>query len=380
MRRFTLLLCLLILIAFILGGLWYFHERNSSTPETQEAFGLSVNGNHLVLNGNPFIIKGVKIVAFEAPPYPGYISNVAQTAQTHFSTTELQAVKDWGANTVAFSVVQPGLDPQAPAYSQAYVTEITNAIKLARSLGLIVIVHITDHDRISSIAGAESNTEGMPDQSTLRADETIGKIFTNDTGVIIEVYTEPHLTLSPANWKLWEDGGQEQDGEVLGMQTIINSLRADGVKNILAIDGLLTARSFAGAPLLTDPLNEFFYAVHPYLNPATDSTPTEWQANFGYLSDEGHLVVATEWTEPTSDTRTDSSWCQKVALTVPQQELNFLASKNIGVVGHAFDVPDTIVTDWNGTPTTYAGIKCGDLNGGPGVILQQQFKIPTPNF
>ena len=91
-------------------------------------------------------------------------------------------------------------------------------------------------------------------------------------------------------------------------------------------------------------------------------------------------MVATEWTEPTSSTRNDSAWCQKVSLSMPQEELNYLASKHIGIVGHAFDVPDTIVTDWNGTPTTYVGKKCGDLNGGPGEILQQQFKIPTPSL
>ena len=377
------LLCVIgigIGIGILAGTIWYVHKGTLPNTHTQQPQGVSVDGNHLLLNGAPFIIKGVKLVAFEAPPFPGYKSNSEQIAQTHFGVAELQDIKKWNANTIVFSVTQPALDPQAPAYSQAYITQLTRAIKLARSMGFVVIVHIADHDRISSIAGAESNVEGMPDQSTLRADETVGKLFGSDMGVIIEVYTEPHLTLSPENWKLWQNGGQGQYGEVLGMQTIINTLRANGVKNVLAIDGLLTARSFSGAPLLTDPLNEFFYAVHPYLNPATNSTPAEWQANFGNLSDEGHLVVATEWTEPTSSMRNDSDWCNKVSLVVPQEELDYLASKHIGIVGHAFDVPNTIVTDWNGTPTTYVDKKCGDEDGGPGVILQQQFKLPTPSF
>jgi hypothetical protein len=361
--------------------------RASATTisSAQKTNGISVEGDHLTLDGERFLVKGVELICTLDPRQSGRRNVFVENACPHFGKPLLEKAKAWGVNTIVFSVSQAGLDPQAPVYSQAYVSQVKNAFALARNMGFVVIAHVRDHGGIGARFGSESNAEGMPDSSTLRADETLGSIFGDDQGVIIEVYTEPQLLPNSANWLLWRNGGQGTLGEVVGMQTIISGLRAAGVRNVLAIDGLLYGRSFNGAPPLTDPLNRFFYAVHPYVNGGFNN-PSIWQSSFGYLVDEGKTVVATEWTEPTSHTSASGlysplgRWCLTQPISLPQELLNYLARKRIGVVGFAFDVPGTIVTDFNGTPTSYIGAKCGDSFGGSGEILQEQFKIPAGKF
>jgi hypothetical protein len=215
----------------------------------------------------------------------------------------------------------------------------------------------------------------MPDNSTLRADETAGKLFGGDPGVIIELYTEPKRPPVPtSNWTLWRQGGQGEASEIVGMQTLISTLRSEGVHNVLAVDGLWYSKSFDGAPPLVDPLKQFFYAVHPYINPK-NSAPDQWQKNFGYLVDQGKPVVATEWTEPTDTRNPLGNWCGTLPLDAPRTLLDFLARKHIGVVAYAFDVPNTVVSDFSGTPTTYENKRCGDTDGGPGILLQHQFAL-----
>jgi hypothetical protein len=50
--------------------------------------------------------------------------------------------------------------------------------------------------------------------------------------------------------------------------------------------------------------------------------------------------------------------------------LDYLAVKQIGVVGFAFDLPGTIIADYSTyAPTSYASFACGVSGGGPGQLL-----------
>lgn len=333
-------------------------------------------GRLTTLDGRPFTVKGVELLAVLAPA--GVLDRPVQAAWAHFGEAELERARSWGVNTIAFSVSQAGLDPRSRLYSDAYLRQISGAVGLARRLGFVVILHIRDHGGLGARYGAETNAEGMPDDSTLRADLTAGRLFGDDPGVVIELYTEPKRPPSPSsNWTLWRDGGRGQFSEIVGMQTIISTLRSAGVRNVLAVDGLWYSKSFDGAPPLADPLDQVFYAVHPYINPR-NSSPEQWRKNFGYLVDAGKPVVATEWTEPTDTNSPLGNWCKTLALDVPGALLDFLARKHIGVVAYAFDVPNTVVADFNGMPTTYENKRCGDADGGPGVLLRRQFGLSPP--
>jgi hypothetical protein len=53
--------------------------------------------------------------------------------------------------------------------------------------------------------------------------------------------------------------------------------------------------------------------------------------------------------------------------------LDYLITKQIGLVGQAFDLPGTIVTGFTYTPTSFVNFACGVPNGGPGELLFTEY-------
>ena len=353
-------------------------------PATSD--GVWVVGNHLVRNGEPFLVKGVIFVGHVAPA--DLLGANQREYSSHFGAPILNAAKAWNVNTIRYNLSQPALDPQSPLYNEAgYIAEIQSAVQLARGLGFIVIV--TDQDEDDS-HDPNPPPVRMPTAATLRADLTLTRLFKTDRGVMIELFNEPHMDPTPANWQLWLNGGNYRTNgnateAMVGFQTLVNDLRAAGSHNVLLVDAI-TTHSFAGVPTtLTDPLHDFVYDPH-LLNPTNRQrgTVADWQSSFGFLADEGRPVILGAFNAATSappGSRTPSSWCKNdPSLERPQALLAFLSRKRIGVVGWAFDHPGTIVADYNGVPTTYRGKRCGDPDGGSGELLRAQFALPAPKY
>jgi endoglucanase len=338
------------------------------------ADGLSVKGSQLTLDGRPFLVKGVQLVGLVAPE--SALSGVFAEAHRHFGRPELTQIQRWNANTIRFQLSQPGLDKASTLYSEGYVAEVREAVKLARSMGFVVIASVQDHR-----PSGEGDPKGMPTEGTLRACETLASLFGSDTGVAIEPFNEPVLKESapkpsPEAWSLWLRGGVGANSEILvGMQTLVTRLRQVGARNVLVVDGLRFSQTFEGCPLIEDPAREIVYGIHPYLR--RRETESEWQRNFGFLTDRGLAVLASEWSAPTWKKAGKDPWCNKLPLSTAAKLLEFLKAKRIGVVGWAFDIPGTIVRDFNGTPTTLENVRCGDSGGGPGELLQKFFMNPV---
>ena len=345
----------------------------SCARPAEAAGGIAVAGDHFVRNGVPFTVKGVDIFGL-IDPLSRTIRPDRIAARKGFGRALLLTARDqWGANTIRFQFSQDALDPQDPLYTQHYLDEIKAAVELARSLGFVVIVTVNERK-------VDAVHVGMMTAATLRADHTIAKLFGNEPDVMIDVHNEPNLpaidkghVINTDNWNLWLSGGVNDDGVTLvGMQTIVDSLRRAGVTNVLVIEGLKFAEEFEGIPELKDPLSNYALAAHPYIS-GVNKKPENWTPNFGFLADQHRLIFAEEWGAP-SETKPGKRWCKDDPdLQLPGQFLQYLRQKNMGVIGWAFDVPGTIVTDYHGTPNSYDGKRCGDTGGGPGVLLQQFF-------
>jgi hypothetical protein len=74
-------------------------------------------------------------------------------------------------------------------------------------------------------------------------------------------------------------------------------------------------------------------------------------------------VIVTEWDQNSSHDCVDNAPARSSLL------LAYLASKGIGIVGFAFDLPGTIVVDYSYTPTSYSTFACGHAADGPGELL-----------
>ena len=318
-----------------------------STAPTQQV--VSVSGNNMTLNGKPWLSRGVTLRGLVAPAaflqstYPA-----AYTAQLSYGMPELAAARAFGVDTLRFQVSQPSLDPQNPngRYDPAYVAQVVAAMKLARQNGFVVMIMMQDEPY-----SGETDPQPLATEETVRDWDYLNTQFGTDPGVLYELYNEPELINATAeNWALWANGDTTGTSKVspgaVGMQTMMNRLRSQGSVNVFILDGLDFAQTLQGVPLVTDPLNQVVYAVHPY--PRGSADESKWDLHFGNLS-SSVPVYADEWSAETG-----------VALglgSLPNYQvavdlLNYVRTHNVSLGAGAFDIPGVMVQNVPGWIST----------------------------
>jgi hypothetical protein len=325
---------------------------------------ITVSHNQLLRNGLPWVPRGVQIVGIVAPD--GALSGKYVAAHQQFGYAELQAAVSDHADVVRFQVSQFGLDPEGPLYSPAYVDEVANAVQTARSLGLAVIVSL----QAQPPAGEPSRCP-LPDAGAARAWAVLAPMFAGDGDVMFELYNEPGVAATPAGWIQWRAGGEVifpgGSCQAVGMQALIAQIRTQAPANVIIVPGLKGEQSLGGRMRVVDPAHrsdpQLAYGVH---YPSLSRGVTYWDNTFGTTS-AAVPVIVTEW-DGNSTTN-----CVPDTPAVAQLLLDYLASKRIGIVGFAFDLPGTIVADPAFTPTSYAAFACGTPGGGPGQLLFSSF-------
>src|SRR5207302_9621745 len=132
----------------------------------------------------------------------------------------------------------------------------------------------------------------------------------------------------------------------------VDDIRSDGAGNVIIVPGLAGEGTLAGMPAPSDPVSpsslQLAYGVH---YPSLSGGSTVWDQKFCNAGASVPVLV-TEWYANSFHLCTRNE---------PQRAawlLAYLASKQIGVVGYAFDVPGTIVSGWSYAPTTYAHFAC----------------------
>ena len=289
---------------------------------------VTIKGKDFYRDGARWLPKGIQIEGFNRPfgTYESVASQAsAKQGRSWWGITELDEIKRvFGADVIRFQVSQPGLDPQSPIYSPSYVSELHDAFKLARSHGFVVIVSM-DAQGENGIP----NLPGMPNESTLRAWQTLAPPLLHDQGVMLELFNEP----SRANW------GEARKEWAEEMQLLIDGVRKMGSTNILLLDGLGYAQSTNDLfPLVHDSMRDrMALAVHPYFNgmkaeigKASFNAHGYFYNHFG--ASAAHPIIATEWNA------TPTNGCVgKTTPTLALELMRYLESLHIGLVGWAID-------------------------------------------
>lgn len=337
----------------------------SAAGQPLSTSGIYVQGAHLMQNGATFIPRGVQIVGLVAPNAD--LTGKYIPAHQHFGAAELaQAVADH-ANLVRFQVSEFGLNPSDPLYAPHYLAEVESGIELARAAGLDVIVSL----QAQTPAGNEIRCP-LPDAGAATDWRELAQAFAGDDDVMFELYNEPGLSSSAANWAAWANGGVIANGAggqctAVGVQSLVDEIRALGADNVIILPGLAGEQTLAGVPQVTDPADpsdpQLAYGIH---YPNLTRTSDNWDAAFGNLAERVPVVV-TEWQA------NGTTNCIPYAPRAAPLLLTYLALKQIGVVGFAFDLPGTIVADYQYDPTTYANFSCGMFTGGAGQVLFGDF-------
>ena len=289
---------------------------------------VAIKGKDFYLDSKPWLPKGIQIEGLNRP-FGTYESAASQASakqgRSWWGAAELNEIKRvFRADVIRFQVSQPGLDPQSPIYSPAYVSELHDAFKLTRSHGFVVIVSM-DAQGENGIP----NLSGMPNESTLRAWQTLAPPLLHDQGVMLELFNEP----SRANW---DEARKEWARE---MQLLIDGVRKMGSTNILLLDGLGYAQSTNDLfTLIHDSMRDrMALAVHPYFNgmkaeigKASFNPQDYFYQHFG--ASAAHPIIATEWNA------TPTNGCVgKTTPTLALELMRYLESLHIGLVAWAID-------------------------------------------
>ena len=323
---------------------------------------MSVSGNRLTLNGVPFLARGFNMVALLTPPW--CVRKETQPAAAMFSQSEMDVAKAWRANTLRFQVSQDGLtDPTvSQADRDAYLAQVESGVALARENGFTVILSMQDQ-----YLGC-GQVHPLPSSQTVDAWNVLAPVYADDPYVMFELFNEPTNTNDSAGWAQWKDGGTSPDANLgdpaVGEQTLIDQIRALGNTNVVIADAARNAERTSGMPLLSDPTGNLAYAIHPYFY---TNGPSWWDAEYGAYTPTVP-VIATEWNYR-------ASGCGTAYEQLAPALLAYLGAHGIGVLGHALDVPKTLVADSNWTPT-----KCGTAVGGSGQVLKDFFASEDPDI
>jgi hypothetical protein len=328
-------------------------EGGDRSTDAGVATGIHISGHSLQRDGKPWMPKGLSMIG-------ALTAGSAITAYSHWGAPELMAAKSFGADAMRLQVSQPVLDPQSTSYSASYLAQVEAMVSLAESYGFAVILSMQDQ----SLAGG--NADPLPTASTQRAWAALAPAFATDGEVIDELYNEPQNTADAAGWAEWQNGGTG----TVGHQQLLDGVRMLGAKNVVLADGAQHAEVLTGVPALNDSLANFGYAAHPYYLDAIDTDPSAWDTRFGDLA-SSFVVVVTEWDEYST-----SSSCEADAPTLAPMFVTYVAQHDIGIFGWAFDLPGTLVQDWNWTPTTYTNFTCGTAGGGAGALLHSAYTMP----
>ena len=340
-------------------------RRSPAVAAPLSTSGIYVQGAHLMQNGEPFIPRGVQITGLVAPDAD--LAGKYIAAHQHFGAAEIaQAVADH-ANLIRFQVSEFGLNPSDPLYSAKYVSEVESGIALARAAGLDVIISL----QAETPAGNETRCP-LDDLGAATDWQELAQQYAGDPDVMFELYNEPGLPNSAADWALWANGGVISNGAggectAVGVQSLVDEIRGLGADNVIILPGLAGEQTLAGVPAITDPADptdpQLAYGIHyPNLNQTSD----DWDAEFGNLAERVPVIV-TEWQA------NGTTNCIPGAPRSAPLLLTYLALKQIGVVGFAFDLPGTIVADYQYDPTTYVNFSCGSFTGGAGQVLFGDF-------
>ncbi|HWD75531.1 MAG TPA: cellulase family glycosylhydrolase [Solirubrobacteraceae bacterium] len=321
---------------------------------------ISVQGPELLRNGVPWVPRGVQIVGLVAPD-PA-LSGKYIPAHAHFGAAELETAVADHVDVVRFQVSEFGLDPEGPLYSPSYIQEVQSGVETARALGLAVIMSL----QAEPPAGEPSRCP-LPDAGAARTWDALAATFAGDSGVMFELYNEPAVAPTATDWALWRNGGQViyPSGmcQAVGMQTLVDAIRTVAPDNVVIVPGLAGEQSLAGMSPIADPSHpgdpQIAYGIH---YPSLARGSTSWDRAFGAISARVPVVIS-EW-----DANATTN-CLPDAPARAQLLLDYLASKRIGIVGFAFDLPGTVIADWSYAPTSYSDFACGNLAGGPGQVL-----------
>jgi len=302
----------------------------------------TVSGKQILEDGvTPFVPYGVQLGGITMA-----VSNWQTNKSSYITQDMISAAQSvWHANTVSLQLASANLFDVAP-YDSNYLSRVDQIVNWATSNNMNIIL-------VLQYEG--TNNQVLPTQDSVNFWNFMSQRYANRSRIIFDVFNEPHMP-GGANddataWNLWKNGGTYNGVVYVGMQQLVNTIRANAQNNLIFVSGLAAGEDIKLLPSYTLSGTNIVYAIHPYFNTTQHANQTQWDNWFGTAASTGNFpIVADEWNEYQNGN--DPECYPAAAATVPTF-LSYLKQKNIGLVGYSL-YPGTLIRGWNfSTPTAF---------------------------
>ncbi len=231
---------------------------------------LKVVGAQILNSKNePVLLRGVNCASMEW----------TSDGQGHILQSVKVAIDEWRVNHIRLPLAQDrwfGKAPEQKDEGKAYRALVKEVVDLCASKNCYIILdlHWSDVGEWGTNIGQHS----MPDENSLAFWKDLAPAYANHPAVLYDLYNEPH----DVTWDIWLNGGTVTDRpggrrggapktyQAVGMQKLLDTVRAAGAKNVVIAGGLNWAYDFDGilkGRQLKDPDgNGVIYANHAYNN------------------------------------------------------------------------------------------------------------------
>jgi hypothetical protein len=251
-----------------------------SSPQTQKSQGnttssvpagtsatpaITISGNHFVSSsGKPVRLIGVNLGGTKQCLY----KKKSSPTQAALNSATLSALVSWHVNTVRILVNEScwlGIDgePQAGLTVTSYRQTIESWVSMAEHAGLETILSL--YVDIPNGKGSKITYSGAPMPDAAHGPEvwtSLASTFKSVPGMIFDLYGEPgHI-----NWSCWLNGCTIKKVQYVGMQTIVDTVRATGARQPLLLGGVNASEDISSwlSHKPTDPDHQMAADVHVY--------------------------------------------------------------------------------------------------------------------
>ena len=344
-RRFVKAVCVVAAAVTVLASIWYpaIRASGTGTPGSYQ-----VVGTHVVdPNGNRFVPYGFVVECLASVSLTCAVPGARLPAP---DLREIQAAAvTWHSNIVRLQVSQEHLFDQSP-YDATYLAQVDAAVNEANSLGMIAIVSLQEE---------QYNGPVMPTATAVAFWNVVAAHYATNPMVFFDLYNEPRLTVAAAGgedilWNIWRNGGTVGGVTYVGMQTLLDTVRATGAQNIVMAEGNTFATALIGVPLWSLTGTNVVYGVKPVVA-GSYVNPSAWDAAFGAVSSKV-AVFPQAFTD-----NLQSNSCQPNSPTIVPALLSYLGSIQLGLIDYSLSAGNAAVAGSNYlTPTSYpsSSISC----------------------
>src|SRR5271166_4481853 len=298
-------------------------ERRSPAQRGSMPLPLKVVGPRIINSQNePVRLRGVNTAGLEW----------SSSGEGHILATVDTAIRDWHVNVIRLPLAQDrwfGKAPEQKDEGKAYRALVHQIVDCCAAAGRYVILdlHWSDADEW----GKQIGQHVMPDRNSLVFWKDLASTYKNHPAVIFDLYNEPH----DVSWDIWQKGGQVTEKavrrnpaktyEAVGMQTLLDAVRATGARNVVIAGGLDWAYDMSGfmkGKQLADPRgNGVIYANHTY--PFKGDTVEKWVAKMEAATRTLPVIVGEFGSESRGTDNRGELWVRRVLQALEDKGWNW---------------------------------------------------------